>query len=429
MKKAKLFLAILNSCLALTLLILVLFIQFGTPSDSDSLLSEANQSENKINTEDGEDELGKETEEDSATNQDQNDDKIVDDSNIIEENVNTKEEKEDLDGFNEDIQMVFAGDVYLSEYVTNQYNNKGIDGILSSSLQDEFKYADLSMVNQEFPFSEGGTPMKDKQFTFRIHPKYISIFKDMSIDIVSLANNHTLDYGTDGLLDSLSTLKEVDIEYVGAGANIEEAKAIREYTLKGRKIAILGASRVIPVTDWNATSSNPGLLTTYDPTALIELIKAAKENNDFAIVYVHWGIEKQNYPEEYQRTMAKQYIDAGADLVIGSHPHVLQGIEYYNGKPIVYSLGNFIFYNSIEKTALLKVTIDSLNNMKISLLPCKAENAMTSELISESSRSEFYQYITQISYGISFNDEGIVSDMQEIESTDTSEDTGSTINY
>ena len=100
------------------------------------------------------------------------------------------------------------------------------------------------------------------------------------------------------------------------------------------------------------------MLTTYDPKILVDEIKKLRSQCDYLVVYVHWGIERKETPEDYQRSLGKQYIDAGADIVIGSHPHVLQGVEYYKGKPVVYSLGNFIFGSSIPKTALLKVQWD-----------------------------------------------------------------------
>jgi poly-gamma-glutamate synthesis protein (capsule biosynthesis protein) len=103
-------------------------------------------------------------------------------------------------------------------------------------------------------------------------------------------------------------------------------------------------------------------------------------------------------------------LDAGADLVIGSHPHVLQGIEYYKGKPIIYSLGNFMFYNSIKQTALLKASFLEEDGIQIQLLPCKADNSYTSMIQDEDEKSEFYKYITDISYQISFNKDGMIND-------------------
>ena len=326
---------------------------------------------------------------------------INNDNGLIEDTDDelTKEDSE--------IVMVFAGDIYMSDYVLNAYNRHGIDGIVSKELKNEIIDADIAMANQEFAFSRGGTKASDKQFTFRVDPEYGKAFNEMGLDIVTLANNHSLDYGEEALKDSFLTLDELDIKYVGAGNNIREARETKYFDIKNKTIAYLAASRVIPVTTWNAGENSPGLFTTYDPSSLIEEIKVAREKSDYVVVYVHWGIEKNTRPEAYQRNMAKQYIDAGADLVVGSHPHVLQGIEYYNGKPIVYSLGNFIFYNTINQTALLKVTLNDQNEVQLSLLPCFAESAMT-KFINEDKKDEFYNYIESISYDITFK-EGMAS--------------------
>lgn len=317
-----------------------------------------------------------------------------------EASIDTVEEKEST--------LLFAGDIYLSDYVLDQYNQNNLSGILSESLQKEFNDATISMVNQEFAFSNGGVPMEDKLYTFRVNPSYVQIFNEMNIDIVTLANNHTLDFGTIALQDSILTLQEAGIEFVGAGNTIDEAKEIKYVECDYKKIAFLGASRVIPVTNWNAGTNAPGLLTTYDPTILIAQIQEAKTNSDFVVVYVHWGIERNQYPEEYQKNLAKQYIDAGADVIIGSHPHVLQGIEYYNGKPIVYSLGNFIFYNTIEQTALVKIYLDDNMEIKIQILPCTASGAKTSLIENESVKQEFYETISNISFGVTIDQDGFV---------------------
>lgn len=327
----------------------------------------------------------------------------IEDQNSLESNQNMNNEDS-----SQEIEMLFGGDIYLSDYIIQKYDKDGIDGILSAELQKEFADASIAMINSEFAFTSRGTPMNGKQYTFRRDPKYVQIYKDMKLDMVTLANNHSIDFGTDGLLDTMDTLKEAGIQYVGAGKTITEARETRYISVNNKNIAILGASRVIPDPDWNAGNSKPGLLTTYDPTALIEEVKAAAEKSDYIVVYVHWGIEKDTKPQEYQRSIAKQLIDAGADLVIGSHPHVLQGIEYYKDKPIVYSLGNFMFYNSIEKTAVLKVSVDPSNQVSVQLLPCSAANACTSIIEDEKDRDDFYQYIKSISFQIDFDENGMV---------------------
>ena len=333
-----------------------------------------------------------------------NKDWLVDDErpsqeDVVEENTTVLDE----------VHMAIAGDVLFSTSPLNKYDSgNGITSILSADLLDTMNSSDITMVNLEFPFSTRGVQMENKQYTFKADPSRAPVLKEMGVDIVSLANNHTLDFGTEALLDTITTLRENNIRSVGAGEDLEAAKKPSVITIKGRNIAILGASRVIPVTDWNATKYSPGVFTTYDPALLIEEIKLAKQSNDLVIVYVHWGIEKEEYPKEYQRTMAKQYIDAGADLVLGSHPHVLQGIEFYNGKPIVYSLGNFVFGHTIERTVLLDVTIDEQNLCNIRLIPCETKDAYTHTITSDDKVHEFYSYYEGISYGIKIDKYGNV---------------------
>ena len=301
--------------------------------------------------------------------------------------------------------LVFTGDVLLTGYLLTQYDTKGIQGILAPDIVEEMNQADLTMVNEEFPFSNRGTAAEDKQFTFRIDPKRVNVLKDLGIDIVALANNHVLDYGQDALVDTFETLENAQIQYVGAGNNHEEAKQRREFELNGMNIGILAASRVIPVPNW-AAGSSPGVFTTYDPTNLIAEIKSAKETCDVVIIYVHWGIERDEYPQDYQRELAKKYIDAGADIVIGAHPHVLQGIEYYNEKPIFYSLGNFIFGSQIPKTAYLKMEIDSEKNIALSLEACATDSSYV--LNKASNQEKIYQYLTEISTNAVVDQEGNV---------------------
>jgi len=258
----------------------------------------------------------------------------------------------------EDITLLFAGDVYLSNHVLNAYNNAGgIHGVLDEGIRAEIDGADIFMVNQEFPFTDRGTAAADKQYTFRLPPEKVSMFHEMGIDIVTLANNHILDFGEVGLLDSCEILDAAGIKYVGGGPDFERASQLETITVGDKVIGFLGTSRVYMATSWAAGKGHPGVFSTYDPTLPLEAIKEAREQCDYLVVYVHWGVERETTPKEYQKVMGRQYIDAGADLVIGSHPHVLQPVEYYNGKPIVYSLGNFVFGSSIPKTMLFKVEL------------------------------------------------------------------------
>lgn len=310
------------------------------------------------------------------------------------------------------LQFVFAGDILLSDHVLNAYQKAGnIGGVVDSGFRQVIDASDIFMANEEFPFSTRGTPAEDKQFTFRVAPSTIFVFKELGIDIVTLANNHAIDYGTDALLDTCDTLDEAGISRVGAGKNLDEAKAPVILEAQGKKIGFLGASRVIPVGSWNATSTKPGMLTTYDPKILVDEIKKLRSQCDYLVVYVHWGIERKETPEDYQRSLGKQYIDAGADIVIGSHPHVLQGVEYYKGKPVVYSLGNFIFGSSIPKTALLKVQWDG-EDSQLTFVPGTSSAGYTRVLENADQKADFASYMTGISYGVTVEKDGNVVPQQ-----------------
>ena len=326
----------------------------------------------------------------------------------IEETGTAVGESREEPAAEEPVRLIFAGDVYLSDHVLAAYEAAGgIRGVLDETLADVIGSGDLFMVNQEFPFSNRGEQAEDKQFTFRLPPEKVSMFQEMGIDIVTLANNHALDYGTDALLDSCSVLDGAGILHVGAGADLEAAKAWETIEVGEKTIGFLGATRVIPVPEWAATQYQPGMLSTYDPAVLLEQIAMAKAVCDYVIVYVHWGIERDEFPQEYQKTLGRQYIDAGADLVIGSHPHVLQGIEYYQGKPIVYSLGNLVFGSSIPKTMLLKVEWNG-EETRLTAVPGTSSAGYTRELTDQAERLAFFDYLESISFGAAIDEGGVI---------------------
>ena len=312
------------------------------------------------------------------------------------------------------IVLAFAGDVNLDEsskpIVRYDQENKGILGGISAELIEEMTTANIMMLNNEFAYSTRGTKTPNKSYTFRADPSRVNILHEMGVNIVSLANNHTLDYGEDALLDTLETLENAGIDYVGAGQNLDRAKAAVYYTIGDKTIAYLAASRVIFSTDWYATSTRPGMIGTYDPTLLLQCIEEAAANSDYVVVYLHWGVERNHYPEQYQKTFAKKYIDAGADAVIGCHPHVMQGIEFYKGKPIAYSLGNFWFNNTKRESGLLKLLIEADGTIKVQMLPVITEKSYTYLLTDKKEQKEYYRFMKDISFGITFDDEGFISE-------------------
>lgn len=307
--------------------------------------------------------------------------------------------------------IVFAGDVMLASNMEQFYDTEGVEGLLSEELLAEMRNADICMVNNEFQFSNRGTPMEDKQFTFRTSPEHVQILLDMGVDIVSLANNHTIDFGLDALEDTFKTLDDAGILYAGAGDSKERAQELQIIEANGLKFGFLAATRVIPVSQWNVEFRQPGLFTTYDDTRLVECIEAAKTECDFLTVYVHWGIEREAYPKDYQTAIAKNCFDAGADLVIGAHPHVLQGIEFIDGKPVFYSLGNYVFTQTIAQTALVKVEVQSDGETTYSLIPAYAENGKT-QVLEGSEAEELFHYMNEISPRAFIDEMGNIYDIE-----------------
>lgn len=299
--------------------------------------------------------------------------------------------------------LAFAGDVMFSDPFLASYDKSGISAIADSEMLERMQNADLFVINEEFPFSLRGEAMEDKQFTFRADPKYVEIFQKMGVDIATVANNHALDFGRDAFLDTLDTLKSAGITCIGGGYHLSEASAPAVQTIKGQTFAIFGATRVSPSATWYASDSQAGLFQTYDATLLNQKIAEAHAEYDHVIVFVHWGIEKNETPEDYQRSLAKGYIDAGADLVVGCHPHVLQGFEYYNGVPIVYSLGNYLFGNRDGDTVLLEASYDNEGAPSIQLILCKRVGSVLSRI---QHPEALFQHLTELSFGVTVNEDG-----------------------
>ena len=329
-------------------------------------------------------------------------------TNINESNISGTEE--DNGKKSNQVSMIFGGDFLLSNEMLNAYNKNGgsLNNIMSEGLQKEFVDADIAMVNNEFPYSNRGTKAQDKQYTFRADPSNVKILNEMGVDIVSLANNHALDFGVDALIDSMEALKGASILYGGAGNNLDEAKEIKYIEKNNKKVAFLCATRVIPVSEWNATSDRAGLFTTYDSSNLVAQITESENNADATIVFVHWGVERAENPEDYQRELAKKYIDAGADMVIGAHSHCLQGMEVYNGKLITYSLGNFIFNGRYNKTMALKAIINEDKSIKAQFIPCESSSYKT-YIAEDSKAQEIRDYYKSISFDIDMDDDGYIN--------------------
>lgn len=320
-----------------------------------------------------------------------------------EEEAESTPQEEEPEEVPQPVRLAFAGDVMFSDQFLAAYDRSGISAIADSEMLQHMQEADLFLLNEEFPFSLRGEPMEDKQFTFRTDPKYSTILNELGSDIVTVANNHALDYGRDAFCDTLDTLNAADITYIGGGYDLAEASAPAVRTINGQTFAIFAATRVSPSGSWYASDSQAGLFQTYDPAKLNQAIAEAHTQYDHIIVFVHWGIERNEIPEDYQRVLAKGYIDAGADLIVGCHPHVLQGFEYYNGVPIIYSLGNYLFGNRDGATLLLEAVFDGTEPPAIQLVPCKRSNGVLARIQEPTS---LYEHLTALSFDIEVHEDG-----------------------
>ncbi|WP_308638712.1 CapA family protein [Paenibacillus silvisoli] len=245
-------------------------------------------------------------------------------------------------GTNGQVRLSFTGDVLLGASVEKLLLQNGYD-YPYAKVSDYLKAPDFMAVNLETPITLRGTPAENKEYVYKSSPDALPALKESGIDLVNLANNHTLDQGEEGLLDTIAHLDEAGIPNMGAGRDDSEAFKPVLLEANGVSVAYIGLTRVVPVGSWKAGKNHPGLAETYDSTRAVAAIKEAEKLADVVVVMVHWGIEREDWPNNDQKRLAHEYIDAGADLVIGSHPHVLQGFESYKGKWIAYSLGNFIF--------------------------------------------------------------------------------------
>lgn len=259
------------------------------------------------------------------------------------------------------VRMVFVGDIMLDR-VPGRAIEQGRDPFAGVSAV--LSEADLAVGNLECVIATVGQKVP-KAYNFRCHPRNVEILARY-FDGVSLANNHSGDYGKDAFVEQLGLLEAGNVGYFGGGMNAAEAHAPLVLERNGIRVALLGYNE-IELRSYEAGPDTPGLAWAVDEQVMQD-IAAARAKADLVIVYPHWGYEYQGQPSERQQNLAHKMIDAGADLVVGGHPHVTQTVEYYRDRLIVYSLGNFVFddfndvppaLNEPSRTSwMLRVTMD-----------------------------------------------------------------------
>lgn len=309
----------------------------------------------------------------------------------------------------ESVSLSFVGDVLPAARVLELMKSNGYDYPFREA-KSVLEAADITAGNLESPITDRGTPAEDKQYLFRGTKEALLAVKDAGFDFMSLANNHTLDYGWVGLSDTMDMLDDADLAHAGAGSDDQEAFTPVYIESKGMTVAFVAVTRVVPEVSWKADRNHPGVAETYTPTRAVAAIEEADKNADVVVVMVHWGEERKERPVKHQTYLAHTFVDAGADLVIGSHPHVLQGFESYKGKWIAYSLGNFVFSTTSTRsseTGVLTAECGAGGSCSMKFQPMFAKASQPAPMTPELGKALLAR-LSGLSYGASVEEDGSI---------------------
>jgi len=260
------------------------------------------------------------------------------------------------------VTLAFGGDVHFEGIVRAKLDAN--PSSVMAAIAPVFRKTDLAMVNLETTVSYRGSPIPGKTYTFRAPPSAFRALKAGGVDLATVANNHGVDYGTTSLLDTLRYAKRYHFPLVGGGRDAAQAYAPYRVTIKGQRIAILGASQVIDsnlISAWTAGPGKPGIASAYDVGRLTAAVRSARKKADTVVVYLHFGEERHSCPSGMQVSIARSLIAAGADIVVGSHAHQQQGGGRLGRAFVDYGLGNFVWYSQSSSvsttTGVLEVTV------------------------------------------------------------------------
>ncbi len=301
------------------------------------------------------------------------------------------QQKQVANPYDPTVTLMFGGNVNLLDAIGASSGN---DYHWAFANMDEYRQADVAMVNLENPLTTSTLNPGKKQLNFKANPESVKVLTAGGVDIVNLANSHAMDYEEPGLVDTINTLNNAGIGHLGAGRNIKEARRPDIIEVKGQRIAYLGYYDA----DLHAADQGKAGINSRRNNRVAEDIRALRGQVDWIVVNYHWGVELADYPGDWQIDLARFTIDQGADLVVGHHPHVLQGAEIYKGRPIVYSLGNFIFGGNARSdydTAVLKVSLKD-RNMKVEFLPVEVKKFQP-KVVKGAAGSRILKHVEQIS--------------------------------
>ena len=247
---------------------------------------------------------------------------------------------------NEPFNIFISGD-FAPRMRVNEVIKYGDYQLLYNDILPLIKDADIAITNLESPLLENGTPIAKTGPNLKAPIKSIEALKFAEFDMVTLANNHMMDYGQKGLFSTIKICEENQIKHIGAGANLEEAKQIQYVNVKGQRVAFINCCE----NEWSTTQGEEPGCNPLNEVGIYYQIIEAKKNAAFIILIIHGGHETYEYPSPRMKKLYRWFVDLGIDAVIGHHTHCFSGYEIYKGKPIVYSLGNFIFDSDKRKSS------------------------------------------------------------------------------
>ena len=315
----------------------------------------------------------------------------------------------------EEVTLGFVGDILFDDEYAVMANllrrGASIENGVSEEMLAQRQGVDILVANNEFPFTDRGTPTEGKAYTFRADTGTVDYLHDLGVDVAVLANNHIYDFGETGLLDTLDTLSGAGIPFVGAGENLKEASDPIYFIINDIKIAVVAATQIERLDNPDtkgATETSAGVFRCWNPEKLYETVSMAKENSDFVIVYIHWGTENVTEPDWAQLEQAPKLAQAGADLIIGDHPHCLQGITYYEDTPVIYSLGNFWFNSKTVDTGMVQITLDQDGLKEFRFVPAIQSDCRVDLAYGEDA-DRILSMMRTLSPNVSIDEEGRVS--------------------
>jgi len=274
----------------------------------------------------------------------------------------------------DEITIAAVGDIMLGHRAEPYLTREG-PGYPFVSVLPVLQQAHLVIGNLESPISPRGTAVENKKFTLRVAPVAVAALKAAGMRVVTLANNHMMDFGPLALQDTLKVLGENNILYAGAGMTLEDARAPAFLKVGDLTLAFLSYSLTFPL-EFYASAGRPGTAPGYREFVKRDVQKV-RSQADLVVVSFHWGAELMTTAKDYQRELGRLSIDWGADLVLGHHPHVLQELELYRGRLIAYSLGNFVFGSESDKTntsIILLCTFKGKSLVRIEAVPLDVNN-------------------------------------------------------